>query len=455
MNQDLNLSRTSAPRAGRVMCADSLGRTLLAMAVPPAQRRGGILRRVPTLGRRCELPEELRREVLAADAVDQAVPLAHVQHIDAEAVASWIVAQYPAAAYPAVVLGSPHGAAVHLAAACGAAWLPTTFTVTVPWPGGSPANWVGAMVWGTRLAERILDTNPGVTVRQVHDPVARGALCGATVSLQIRWQTVPAAYRTFLRSRVVPGGASVLARDLRTWPVLDGPAGYSFQVGSPTSGWTPDDYSVWTFAAHDWPAPGPGVPRQYAETSGEPAIEPELRRLAAGNGSSCHRLLYTDPHVLSACVADLYRDWQPAPAGERHAVVGAGRMTDPWQVVDGGMVPYWCESSASTATETAEMWLAASMPFDRISVLPDPPGALFAGTATLSHWRAIARFAGRGGAIDRYVAGRYPLLPSAAGHATRYLQSAVPGRRRPAPMIAGDAVRHLSGTGSRLGLLVT
>ena len=58
----------------------------------------------------------------AADGVDA---------VDAEAVAEWSVGQYEDSAYPAVVLGSPHGAAVHLAVAIGAPWLPTSFPVTL------------------------------------------------------------------------------------------------------------------------------------------------------------------------------------------------------------------------------------------------------------------------------------------------------------------------------------
>jgi len=42
---------------------------------------------------------------------------------DPEAVAGWLTDHYLDEGYPALVLGSPHGAAVHLAAAMGAPWL--------------------------------------------------------------------------------------------------------------------------------------------------------------------------------------------------------------------------------------------------------------------------------------------------------------------------------------------
>jgi hypothetical protein len=467
MDQNHPLSTIGVLPAGRVVCADSMGRSLLAMAVPPAERRGGFLRRVPVLGRHGALPEPIRRAALAAKAVEEAVPLDRIDDIDAQAVAAWIVRRYSAATYPAVVLGSPHGAAVHLAAACGAVWLPTSFTVTVPWPGGSVSDWAAAKAWGAGLAERILARNPDITIRQVHDPALRGSLCGVTVSMQVRWRTLPEAYRSFLRSRLAAGGASVLVRDLRDWPVSDGPPGYGFQIGTPTSGWTSNDYRpdspalgklLWSLGAENLPSQDFETSRQYAETSGEPAIEPELRQIAAETGSAGYRVLFRDPHGFSGAVADLYEGWLRPSAEARRAVVASGRMIDPWLVADDGMVPYWCESSSRQAVEAAEWWLAGSEPFDAVTVLPDPPGTLHQDTATLRHWRAIAAFGRRQGTVDALLAGRYPLLPPAAGRATRCLRvlPAGVGRAGPwsVPLSVHQALRWLKDNGPALGLLV-
>jgi hypothetical protein len=462
MTHDVDPAQTCVPDAGRVMCADSLGRTLLAMAVPPEHRRDGILTRVPVPGRRGELPESVRRLVLAAEAVDEAVPEDQVAHLDAEAVARWIAGHHRAETYPAVVLGSPHGAAVHLAVACGAAWLPTSFAVTVPWTGGSPGDWAAARDRGSRLAARILARNPGVSVRQVHDPVLRGALCGVTVTLHIQWRTLPAAYLELLGSRLAPGGAAVLVRDLRTWPVLAGPAGFSFQVGTPTSGWSAADHTLDNHAfgrllrgigAGDWPDPPADRTRRYAETSGDPALDTQLREIVAATGSAGHRMLYTDPQAFSAGVADLYRAWLRPAGGGRDALVGTGRMIDPWHAADSGVVPYWCESSSRAVADAAELWLAGSPSFDRISVLPEPPGTLHEETAALGHWRSVAAFALRSGTVDKFLASRYPLLPTAPGHASRALAPSA-DHRRPQPMPISEAVRHMAGNGSVPGLLV-
>ena len=448
----------------RVMCPDSLGRTLLAMAVPPAHRRDATRDRVPVLGRRGELPEDLRRLVLASDAHDEAVPVEQAGAVDAEAVAAWITGHHPAESYPAVVLGATHGAAVHLAAACGAAWLPASFAVTVPWPGGSPGDWPGAKAFGSEVAARILAGNPGVTVRQVHDPVQRGSLCGVTVTLHIRWRTLPRAYREFLRSRLAPGGASVLVRDLRTWPVHPVSPGYSFQVGSPTSGWRAGGYDradhsfqrlLRGLDAGDWPEPGPEPVIRYAETSGEPGLGPEVHQIAKETARASHRVFFTDTQALSAGVADLHRAWLQPVTGARHCVVSVGRMVDPWQAIAGGMVPYWCESSTRQVVEDAQFWLAGSPPFQTVGVLPEPPGVRNDATASLTNWRAVAAFAEQNRRVDRLLAGRYPVLPAAASTATRFLATTVGAVVPPAPMSAAEAVGRLKGGGTVRGLLVT
>jgi hypothetical protein len=155
-----------------VVCPDSLGRALLDTAARSLRGHAAVdLVRVPVLGRHGQAAGLTRSRRLAADARAEAVPVGDIDKIDAEAVARWVAGHYPAPVFPAVVLGSPHGAAVHLAALLGAPWLPTAFTVTVPWAGGSVGNWPGAMEWGAELAGRITANNPDVSVRQVHDPV--------------------------------------------------------------------------------------------------------------------------------------------------------------------------------------------------------------------------------------------------------------------------------------------
>ncbi|WP_250009685.1 hypothetical protein [Actinoplanes sp. M2I2] len=339
------------PPGGDVMSADSLSRVLLSAVSGTV---GGWVARTPLLGRRGQLPPDRRQFELARDAYAEAVPHDVAATVDADAIAEWIVAQYRAADYPAVLLGSPHGSAAHLAVALGAAWLPTSVPLTVTWPGGSVGDWPGAMAWGADLARSITARNPSITVRQVHDPVRGGPLCGSTVLLHLRWVTLPAAYERFLRTRVAAGGCTLLLRDLRTWPVRAVSPRHGFQVGSPVGGGSPESYSIANPAfrrilealgAASWPEPDPDTPPRYAERSGEPSLGVDLGRL----GQESHRLLYARPETLSACVADLLRDWHAEAAARRDQAAAPGDAREPAAAPGGPRGP----AAPGSAPETA------------------------------------------------------------------------------------------------------
>ena len=446
----------SEPRGGlpidRVVCADSLCRVLLSTVSGTV---GGWAARTPLLGRRGHLPPQQRQFELARDAYAEAVPHELAGSIDAEAIAEWVVGHYREAIYPSVLFGSPHGSAAHLAVALGAAWLPTTVPLTLTWPGGSPGDWPGALEWGAALAAKINQRNPSITVRQVHDPLRGGTLSGATVRLHLRWLTLPAAYERFLRTRLVPGGSTLLLRDLRTWPVTAVTDRHGFQVGSPVSGGRPEDYTIGnpefrmaleSLGVTNWPALDPEIPPRYAERSGEPSLGVDLAKLVLRS----HRLLYARPETLSACVADLLRQWRH-DAGVR-CVIESGRLLDPWMARACGLVPYWCESAARTSVEAAEMWLAGSGRFDSVTVLPEPPGHAGEQVATLSQWRSLASFGRAREPVDRFAASRYPMLPVATGHATRMLAGATLCPLPPA-MAMPYALDRLQLSGASLGML--
>ncbi len=133
---------------------------------------------------------------------------AHRRGVDAEAVAEWMVAQIPPGRFPGLVVGSPHGAAVHLALALGMPWLPASFEVLTPevHAGHRPSAWLTS---GEQTAHGVTAQNSGVTVRQVYDPVWRGWSGTAYAYAVVRWCRVPTAYRDFVADRLEPGAPVV------------------------------------------------------------------------------------------------------------------------------------------------------------------------------------------------------------------------------------------------------
>ncbi|XBP96621.1 hypothetical protein VK199_06155 [Micromonospora sp. CCTCC AA 2012012] len=412
-------------------------------------------------------PEPVRRAAAARAVGRVALTPAQTAEVDAERVARWIVAQYPHRRWPAVVLGSPHGAAAHLAVALGTPWLPAGFELTVHWNRGAVDRPQAALDHGAALATRLLAGNPDVHVRQVHCPASRGALTGATVALAVRWRTLPAAYRRFLADRLDPGAPVLLLHDARTWPLLDDGRGHSFQVGCPASGLDPVDFhpdapalrQVLRAAGGDgrhWTPPQVTTPQGDAEHGVESGFDQAAQEWTGRTGHPLHRVRVPHPDALSAAVADLYRGWlrRGGKTGNR-LVVECGRLLDPWQVLRAGLVPYWCENATRRRVEAVEWWLASSEPFSSVDVLPEPPGVRSPALAGLPQWLAVAGFGRRRRALDRGCARGYPVSSVPTRRATEVLRNQPYDLPVPPRLGMADALDALRAGGSHQGLLVS
>jgi hypothetical protein len=84
--------------------------------------------------------------------------------------AAWVAARYPTRQYPAVAIGSSHGAAVPLWVALGIPWLPQTLLMPVVRSGTSPDAPQAAINWADAPARVFLQANPDVPLHHMHDP---------------------------------------------------------------------------------------------------------------------------------------------------------------------------------------------------------------------------------------------------------------------------------------------
>jgi hypothetical protein len=405
------------------------------------------------------------RRAAARYASQAAIPVAATGGIDADEVARWVVGQYPRRQYPAVVVGSPHGAAVHLAAAAGVPWLPSGWEMAVRWPDGSPDDPSAALTHGAAVAARLLAANRDVAIRQVHDPVLRGVLAGSTVSLHARWQHLPDPYREFLSAYLSRDAAVIVVRDMRTWPALDVGAGHTFQLGSPASGLDAAEFrtagpqlcQALRYLDADrlrWRPPSISCPERYTETGVESGFEESVRSWARTRRLRLHRVLYAAPEAFSAAVADLYRRWLrgAGKSGDR-LVVESGRLLDPAQVLRAGLVPYWCETPASRAANALSWWLAGSVTFSSVDVLVDGFGVPTAATANPAQWHAAARFGGRRAHVDPSATnlGTFPLP---VRHATGLLRGHAADLPGPAPLHPDAAMEAIGESAATPAILV-
>jgi hypothetical protein len=117
-------------------------------------------------------------------------------------------------------------------------------------------------------------------------------------------------------------------------------------------------------------------------------------------------------------------------------------------------VPYWCESAAQYNVDAAEWWLAGSDPYERISVLPEPPGTIAAVHAGLAQWRSLAGFARTDGWVDRLTAGRYPRLPVSRSTVAPLINQRAQARSPMPAMTTDQVIAGLRRQAPALGLLV-
>ncbi|GGK09756.1 hypothetical protein GCM10010123_44590 [Pilimelia anulata] len=453
-----------AVAADRVVTADSIGGVLVAVTARAlAGQVADDLAEPTAVSRARGYAATAEDDALARGAARVALAPDELKRVDADAVAAWLVERYPERAYPAVLIGSPHGAAAHLAATLGVPWLPAGFEVTVRWPDGAVDDPEAAQRHGAACASALLSANPTLAVRQVHDPVLRGPAAGTTITLFARWRRVPAAYRRLL-DRLRPGAPVITVADCRTWPVFGPGGGHSFQLGGPASGLAADEYVrpgpdlVQALRRadgdpHTWLPPAMPPARALGEHGLEPEFEADLRACAPGRRQ--HRVGVARPGALSAAVAQAVRAWlvESGKAGDRLAV-GCGRLLDPGQVLRCGLVPYWCEAPLRAEVAEAECWVAGSPAFRSIDVLIEPPGRPSAVVAPLRQWDAVAWFSSQRAAVDRVGTRSYPYGTLPTRHATSVLAELREDLPLPPALAPGTAVERLRRYGEPLGLVI-
>lgn len=77
------------------------------------------------------LPRGIKRRLYRKSGASEAVSPKNLQDIDIERLRRWVTDRYPERGYPAVIVGSTNGAAIHLTALLGVPWLPQTFLIPV------------------------------------------------------------------------------------------------------------------------------------------------------------------------------------------------------------------------------------------------------------------------------------------------------------------------------------
>jgi pimeloyl-ACP methyl ester carboxylesterase len=219
----------SATMALRGTASSLHGRDLPALGAFPRVVAPLVERAVPVVN---ALPTGLREQVYRSGSGGETVPAEELHAVSVEAVARWMVAQYPRRPFPAAVVGSSGGAVAHLAAALGAPFLPQTFLLPVAQPQVHPDDPRHGLAAGLGPARLLLDANPEVALHHMHDPNQDRLSLARMTYFRLKRRRLGAAFTTFL-TETLPRGATVVVSDCRLrWPVTRLGERHVFQFGA-------------------------------------------------------------------------------------------------------------------------------------------------------------------------------------------------------------------------------
>lgn len=354
------------------------------------------------------LPPALARKVFTAGGWAEALAPARLHEVRAADLGRWVAAAYPDGPFPMAFVGSASGAAVHLATAVGAPWLPQTVLLPVRNSGGSPDDPRQGCAFGRRIAGDFLAANPDLALHQMHDPSQDRLMIRGMSYFRVKRRSLGEDYRRFLRERLEPGATIVVLDCRRRWPVTRLSERHVFQFGA-IGGASADEFHgggprVEAFLhaqgsrLRAWDPPAADEMAPEAEWGLDPALADDVAAFADEHGYRVARLSYEEPDDLSLLVADLHRWWYASlgldPA--RRLVAESFVLVEPLWVLRTGAVPLWMTFNTEQDLRRLRGYLDRHV-FDEVGVMLFPNGVASIGQPGLDRWRAeLARARQRG-----------------------------------------------------------
>lgn len=365
------------------------------------------------------LPERPREFVYSTFGALEGVVAHKLSDVREEVLAEWMVDLYPKRTYPAVMMGSSSGAAVHLCAALGIPWFAQTFLIPVRRTEIHPDEMRAACDWGAAHADGLLKANPDLQLHHMHDPNQDRLMIRCMSYFRVKRRRLGPAMETFLAQHLAPGGTIFLLDCTRRWPAVQVGERHLFQPGA-TGGIAAEEYMEGSprvaeflerYDSHRraWDPPAPDGEYPEAEWGFEPALGDDVARFAAERGFRVRRLAFEEPDDLSPLTADLYRWWyRRRGLPDTRLLVESFILMDPWWTLRTGSVPFWMKFNVSDSADALEHYLDAAGPFDEIHMMLFSHGTESAGLAPIDRWQALLRRARRQGRLVGVDAEKYP-----------------------------------------------
>lgn len=322
-----------------------------------------------------------------------------VNHVQTETIDRWVTRQYPQRRYPAAMIGSSNGAAVHLCAALGIPWLPQTMLISLRHT-VDPDLPQQALSGAKASAQQLLAHNPDLCVYQMHDPNQDRLKVPRVTYFRVKQTRLSHQFKQFLVNHLAPGATLFLLECHYQWLSTQVSDRHSFQVGG-KGALSPEDYfqpsaEITHFlqkygSKHQFwnpPAPDGWIPE--SEWGFEPALRQDVEQFAAEHGFQIRRIAFDYPQDLSPLVADLYRWWyQLRNLPDDRLLVESFVYLQPWWALRLGLVPFWTVFNDRMSADRLNHYLSTTAPYDEIYMTLFSNGLQAVGQASIDYWRSI------------------------------------------------------------------
>lgn len=322
-----------------------------------------------------------------------------VEDVRAETLSRWVLSQYPRQQYPAAMVGSANGAAVHFGAALGIPWLPQTLLVCLRY-NGDPDEPRQAMERAQGPAQTLLRHNPDLWVYQMHDPNQDRVKTHRVIYFRLKQTRLGIRYKQFLQENLAPGGTIFLVECQFRWLATQVGDRHLFQFGG-TGSLTPEEYYAGSPEIADflerygseyraWNPPSPDGWFPEAEWGFDDALRQDTEEFARQHGYRVQRIVFEHPQDFSPLVAELYRWWYKA-----HGIPGNRLISEsfvylqPWWSIRLGLVPFWAVFNDQRSAQALDSYLESAQPYDEIYINLFSNGIEALGYAPIKQWRSI------------------------------------------------------------------
>lgn len=370
------------------------GKDHAAMSMGPSSRPLGNVLAKP--------PDRVRAAAYRVMGFAQGIPLDQVRHLVVDELDEWAVRQYGTGPFPAVVIGSPSGGVLHLAAALRAPFLPQTTLSAVrdlATHSDDPAGAMAALAPTTRL---IADHNPRVAVYHMHDPAQDRPMLEAMAYMRLKRLRLGRPYERFLEKNLAPGGTIIQVECTRNWRVRPVGERAYFQFGC-LGGLSEEEYHepgdrVARYLEQErapvrtWEPPTMSERRPEAEWGWDPELGKDIARFAERFGHPVRRLVSREPQDHSPFVADLYRWWYEQMGRPTNRLLAESYVQwDPMWMLRTGSVPFWLRFNMEPDFDALQSYLESVEPFDYIHLNLFSQGIVSPGVVPADRWEELLR----------------------------------------------------------------